>query len=264
MTPKVTHEVRAFRGLRRRLTGVDMAEHWDDLEPLEDAEPNISLNVGTLSSIIDDYITKHPDTECRQYIGASSIGSPCERKLWYGYTGVAGTNTEPQLQRTFDIGKSLEKLVLDYLEAAGCTLQRKPSLLFFRHRDIPQLQGHADAIWYINGEPPRQAIIEVKTARHSSFNVFVEKGLAEWYPVYYAQVQAYMGMSGIHEAYVIAINKDTSALHDECVRFDAQNYEMLCNKALRIVAAEEAPARINQNSSFFICRNCQYNKVCHV
>jgi len=72
-----------------------------------------------------------------------------------------------------------------------------------------------------------------------------------------------MGMSGIHEAYVIAINKDTSALHDEHVRFDAMAYDMLCIKASRIIEATEPPPKINQNSSFFMCRVCQYKKVCH-
>lgn len=239
-----------------------MAEHWDDIE-LEFVEPVEGLNTGTLSSIIDDYITKNPDTECRRYIGASSIGNPCERKLWYGYNGIGGAATEPQMQRTFDIGKRLEDLVLDYLEAAGLNIERRAHLLFFKHPDILQLQGHADAVWNVPGEPFKRAIIEVKTARDSSFNVFVKKGLAEWYPVYYAQVQAYMGMSGIYEAHVIAINKDTSALHDECVRFDAAAYDALCQKARRIIDALEPPPKINQNSSFFMCRNCQYVTTCH-
>lgn len=239
-----------------------MSEHWDDIEP-GSTEGVSCLNIGTLSSIIDEYITKNPDHELRQYIGASSIGSPCERKLWYGYNGVLGADNEPVMQRTFDIGKSLESLVLNYLENAGCVLERRSPQLFYRHPDIPELQGHADAVWYINSDPPKRAILEVKTARDSSFNVFVRKGLEQWYPVYYAQVQAYMGMSGIHEAYVIAINKDTSALHDEYVRFDELAYDMLCYKALRIIDALEPPAKINQNSSFFMCRNCQYKKVCH-
>lgn len=131
-----------------------MSEHWDDIEP-EQRAPVASLNIGTLSFIIDDYIIQNPDKEVRKYIGASSIGSPCERKLWYGYTGVVGANNDPVLQRTFDIGKTLEILVLDYLQYAGCVLERRPENLFFTHPDVPELQGHADAIWYINDPSKR-------------------------------------------------------------------------------------------------------------
>lgn len=240
-----------------------MSDNWDDEIIPEPAMAVPGRNSGTLTAMIDDYITKHPDNQPRKYIGASSIGSPCERKLWYGYTGVVGANNEPLLQRTFDIGKSLEGLVLDYLVDAGCSLVRSHNLLFLQHSSIPEFQGHADAIWSITENPLREAIIEVKTARNSSFNVFVRDGLLKWHPVYYNQVQAYMGMSGIHEAYVIAINKDTSALHDECVRFDLMAYEMLCHKAERIIAATEPPPRINQNSTFFMCRGCQYKSICH-
>jgi len=111
--------------------------------------------------------------------------------------------------------------------------------------------------------PYNAAIIEVKTAKDSSFRVFQKAGLQKWYPVYYAQVQAYMGMSGVKEAYVLAINKDTSELHDEHVAFDENYYNELCMKASRIASSITAPDKINNSPFYFVCRGCQYKSICH-
>lgn len=237
--------------------------HWDniDLNELTTMHTNIT---GTLTKLIDNYILNNPDQELRKYIGASSIGSPCERKIWYGYQGYPATPIEPKMQRTFDIGHSLEKLVLDYLEAAGCSMLRTPQHTYFKDDDIPQMQGHCDAIGFNTGGIDHTSIIEVKTARDSSFRVFAKSGLLKWYPVYYSQVQCYMGMSGYKDAFVIAINKDTSELHDEHVMFDPIHYDMLRDKALRLVSAATAPEKINNSPLYFVCRNCQYKEICHV
>lgn len=241
-----------------------MTELWDYVEAKEleyiPEMPNRITN--TLTTLIDKYLIANPDREIRKYIGASSIGHACERKIWYSYTGVVGIAPEPTLRRTFDIGHQLEDLIVRYLLDAGLDLDDMEQV-DFSDKDIPEFQGHCDAVLHWGPHNTIKVLIEIKTARDSSFNIFVKKGLKTWYPVYYSQVQAYMGMSGVHEAYVIAINKDTSALHDEHVVFDATHYEELKIKARRIIGATEAPAKINNNPCFFMCKNCEFRKVCH-
>jgi len=239
-------------------------EAWE-FETEEESISDSRSNTGYLSALIDKAINDNPDSEIRKYIGASSIGNPCERKLWYSYQGIPGLQTEPKMQRTFDIGSVLEGLVLDYIEDAGFNILRTQGdqqLDILTDTLVPELQGHCDAIVLDSANNPT-ALIEVKTARDSSFKIFVRSGLQKWYPVYYSQIQTYMGMSGIHEAYVIAINKDTSELHDEFVTFDASHYDSLREKALRIVEATTPPTRINNNPCYFVCRNCQYRNACH-
>jgi hypothetical protein len=234
-----------------------MSEPWD-IEEMHDVTPGQYLRTGDISSIIDEYLCEHPDTAVRDYIGASSIGHPCERKIWYGYKTTPGLPTEPQMQRTFDIGHKLEGLIKEYLVAAGYWV--KDALGSFYDEDIPEIQGHCDGVIVINNQ---SYILEIKTARDSSFNVFVKGGLRKWYPIYYTQVQTYMGMSGIHGAFVLAINKDTSKLHDEYVAFDAQHYEEVKMKAKRILTYDEPPPKINNNPCFFTCRMCAYRELCH-
>jgi hypothetical protein len=107
------------------------------------------------------------------------------------------------------------------------------------------------------------AIIEIKTAKDASFMIFIKKGLKGWNPQYYAQVQSYMGMSGIHKAYILVLNKDNSDISDELVTFDKVFYEQICRKAFLIANIEEAPARVHDSPLWFQCKMCKFNKVCH-
>ncbi len=220
------------------------------------------MTKGTLTQLIDAAIlTGNIDSqEHRDYIGASSIGNPCQRSIWYRYNNAVAEPISPKLRRTFAIGKRLEGVVLDCLEQAGVNLAR--TWYDLKDAEVPVFQGHIDAMWMNEDGSPR-AIIEVKTARDSSFKIFVNRGLKYWYPVYFAQIQAYMGMSGVHEAYIIALNKDTSELHDEHVSFDSMFYEDLKRKAQRIADSDEPPDRINNSPMYFVCRGCSFKGICH-
>jgi CRISPR/Cas system-associated exonuclease Cas4 (RecB family) len=210
------------------------------------------MTTGKLTKILNSIAIENETP--RDYIGASSIGSPCMRQIWYAYNGYVGEPISPRLARTFEIGKRLEGMVLDDLESAGLYVIRDWWDLV--DRELPYFKGHVDAVI-------GDAIIEVKTAKDSSFKQFVKHGLRKWSPQYYAQLQAYMGMSGICESYLICLNKDTSELHDEQVMFQPQYYDGLRLKAEMIHAAQEPPPRVNHSPVFYVCKTCRYRRVCH-
>lgn len=217
------------------------------------------METGTLSQLIDKALLNQPQ-EIRNYIGASSIGGACERAIWYQYNQISKEPISNKQQRTLVIGKRLESIVLDCLEQAGVKLTR--TWYDLQDCDIDEFKGHVDGVW-LNEDDSPGAIIEVKTARDSSFKIFVQRGLKYWYPIYYAQLQAYMGMSGIHEAYLIALNKDTSELHDEHVLFDRVYYDDLKFKVKRILDAKDPLPKISNSPLFYVCRSCSFNKTCH-
>ena len=72
-----------------------------------------------------------------------------------------------------------------------------------------------------------------------------------------------MGMSGIHTAYILVLNKDNSEIADEMVIFDEFFYHKLRSKALMIANSESAPPKINGSPLFYKCKMCKFNKVCH-
>lgn len=217
------------------------------------------MTIKKLSKLIDKIKTK-PD-EPRPYIGASSIGSDCMRQIWYGYKGYEGEQHTPRMQRNIDIGKRFESMVLDWLEAAGVKVERpseKNNYLSFSDNEITYFCGHADALL-----PKLDAVIDVKVIKASSWREFVRKGLFSWSPVYYAQLQSYMGMGDIPYAYLMALNKDTGELHDERIAFDANYYKSLKMRAEMIAISESEPPRVSNHPGWWLCKICKYKGVCH-
>lgn len=211
------------------------------------------MKTGYLTNLLDKQIVSRETL--RDYIGASSIGSECLRQIYYSYNRFKGTPITNRLKRIFATGHLLEGLVLDCLEAAGLNLNRVSVDLMAEGR--PYFRGHVDAIW--NGK----AIIEVKSAKNSEFNLCVKNGIYKWSAKYYAQAQSYMGMSGIHKAYVIVINKDTAALYDELIDFDEIFYATLGLKAQQVHDAVTEPPRVNNSPLFYLCKMCNYREICH-
>lgn len=219
---------------------------------------------GTLTKIIEAHQASIPD-EGRGYIGASNIGSDCLRQIWYEYKATMGQPPLPKYRRARDIGKYLEELVLDWLEDSGIDtitgISRDQKYRDLKSKNIDSFRGHVDALMSKNGEIV--AIIEIKTAKDSSFKSFLKNGVKSWNPQYYAQSQAYMGMSGIHKTYFVVLNKDSSEIMDERVSFDEDFYRKLEEKAMLISQTQTEPPRISGSPIWFQCKLCKYNKICH-
>lgn len=215
---------------------------------------------GILTKKIEKHQERCDDSDFRNYIGASSIGSDCLRQIWYQFKGVKAEKVPTKFKRTWAIGKRLEGLVVDWLDEAGVTIGVLPRRTLSSER-VPLFQGHVDAVWMVKGK--FKAIIEIKTAKDASFKIFVKKGLKVWNPQYYAQIQSYMGMSGIHSTYILVLNKDNSDLFDELITFDADFYQKLEDKALMITGAVIEPPKVHGSPLFYKCKMCKYNKTCH-
>ena len=215
-----------------------------------------------LISHLKQALENHTDAP-RNYIGASGIGNPCERKIWYSYKGLAGKD-KPELKLTFEIGKRLEAMILDIFEKTPIQVIRPSEEncdLFCVDKDLPSFSGHMDAILVL--ESGERIILDIKTAKASSYAKFVNQGLKAWNMQYYAQLQAYMGMTGLNRAILLAINKDSSEMHEEWVWFNDIYYQELKMKAARIIDCEVEPARINKSPLFYLCRMCSYSEKCH-
>ena len=211
-----------------------------------------------ISALITKTIAETTQDQKRFYIGASSIGNKCERAIWYGYKGAESTKPTASIKTTFDIGKRLEGLLLDYMQQAGMPMVRDRAVYDV---DFELFQGHCDAIALIDDQ---WCVVEIKTANTASFSQFKSKGLKTWMPKYYSQIQAYLGMSGYKRGVLLAIDKNTSALHHEWVNYDDIFYNELLVKAKRISESIEPPEKLNKNPIFYLCNMCSYRKVCHV
>lgn len=208
-----------------------------------------------LARLIDALPTK-PE-EPRNYIAASSIGNECWRSIWYAYKNNTTIQLEPRTKRTFDIGKTLEQLIISWIEDAGIPVHGHMDLF---DKDIPYFRGHVDGIIYADDLP---CILEIKTMKESSFNSVVKSGVKAWSPTYYSQVQSYMGMSEIYETYFLSLNKNNAMLYSEHIFFDPRHYDELKTKAQMIASFESPPNRINLSPSYFKCKMCNFRSICH-
>lgn len=213
----------------------------------------------SLSKLMNEHLESTQKEEHRNYIGSSSIGNPCSRAIWYAFNGHPKKPLTAKQIRTFEIGKALEGMIKEEIKQV-LPFKDSESLATFYDDDVKIFQGNVDGAVLING---RMVILEIKTANDSSFQTFFKKGLKEWNPAYYSQVQSYMGMSKIESAYIVVLNKNTSELHDEYVMFDEIFYYGLKAKAQTISQAQEPPERINKSPLFYICSMCRYKETCH-
>ena len=78
-----------------------------------------------LNDIVDSKILEQYNTqEKRSYLGASSIGDECIRKVQLQYMRKDQKVSAKQV-RTFDIGHCLEDLIIKWLKIAGFDLKTR-------------------------------------------------------------------------------------------------------------------------------------------
>ncbi len=217
-----------------------------------------------LVKIINDFVEVNRVDEDRYYIGASSIGHPCRRYIWYRFNNVVANKIDAKTAITFEIGKQLEQIIVGYLQDANVNIElpsRHNDYLQLWDPDVELFRGHADAL--IHFGPDSFSILEIKTAKNSSFERFKSKGLLVWSESYYAQLQAYMCMSGAKQGVLLAINKDNSELHCEWVNFDSDYYLKLRDKAFAISRSDKEPEKLNQSPLYMTCNRCAFKSICH-
>ena len=211
-----------------------------------------------LTKLIHGGLIKQRENEpAREYIGASIIGHPCSRKIWYEYNNYPAKEFTPELLMTFEIGRILEQALKVHLINFNDNCEYK--LTQTMESENKEIKGTPDAIMSFDDE---NYIIEIKTANNASFNQFVSHGLRAWRPQYYAQLNCYLGMSRIQKGILLCINKDNSKLREEQIEFNESYYKTLLLKAQSIKAATEPPNRIAETPLHPICRMCPYKTTC--
>lgn len=226
-----------------------------------------------LNTLIDAGLQhKALTTRPRRYLGVSGLGDACERRIQYQYKQPAGQGqgfTARQL-RTFAIGHQLERLVIRWLESAGFVLSTRTADGQQHGFEIAngKIAGHVDGILLSGDESlSYPALWECKTMNNKYWRECVKKGVALSHPHYFAQIQLYMAYLGLtdHPALLTTLNKDTSALHHQCLPFDAAVAQRYSDRAAHILKACEADEwlpRLAHSPDYFVCKGCRWRERC--
>lgn len=208
----------------------------------------------------------------RNYIGASSIGDKCSRKIWYNYNGYDKEPSNWIGLLAAEDGHATEDLISKRLRLI-------PSVELYTHDengcqfgfDLGFFKGHYDGV--IRGileAPKTWHIYEVKTKEEKFINKLEKlineygekKALEKWNYTYYCQAVLYMYMENLTRHFMIISKpggRDAISLRTESNNKLAQS---LIEKATRIYKSKLEPERAYHSKDYFECSWCNFRNEC--
>lgn len=220
-----------------------------------------------VAAIYEQYEKRGESEKARTYLGASVIGKECKRALWYSFRWATRETFDGRMLRLFQTGHLEEPRMIADLRAIGATVYDVDPATgrqfgFVGHGG--HARGHMDGCAKgIPGGGQKWHVLEFKTHSAKSFAELKKKGVKAAKPEHFAQMQWYMGKSGMDRALYLAKNKDTDELYSERIEFDKVFFEQLEAKFDSIIFAGTPPAKISEDPKFFLCNWCAHNPVCH-
>jgi hypothetical protein len=213
--------------------------------------------------------------ERRDYIGASAIGHPCARHIWYEYHGYAREPFSAETLWNFEDGHRTEALVIERLrQVPGVTIWDKQAdgSQFGFSAMGGKFRGHVDGV--VKGlvqAPKTPHVFEVKACGQKKYDEFKKikaewgdkRTLEKWNEGYYVQAQLYMHYFKLDRHYLVcalAGGRDMDACRTE---YNPEYAERMISKADKILQAQTEPARVSEKSDFYVCKWCPFREVCH-
>jgi hypothetical protein len=215
---------------------------------------------------INASIENKQKTPFRQHLGASAIGHPCSRYLWYLFRWAKNYRHEGRILRLFERGNLEEERFIKYLKEIGCQVWSvdENGKQFKVSDHMGHFGGSLDSVIRGLVECPQLNVLgEFKTHNDKSFARFKEQMLVEAKFEHYVQMQIYMGKMGLDKGLYMATNKNDDDLYLELIDFHVDVYTRYMDRAKLIIFAEEAPPKISNSPSWWQCTFCNFKDICH-
>jgi hypothetical protein len=206
------------------------------------------------------------DENVRQYLGASSMGSECRRKIQYDW--LCDAQFPARTRDIFDRGHWGEDLTRRHMIAAGFEFAPKEKLEFTAVNEL--FRGHADGILTAGPQIPAlryPCIWEHKCLNAKGWKAIERDGLVRLYAPYVGQVaiyQAYLDCT-VNAALFAVLNADTCERLHLLVPFDAELAQRMTDKAVTIIEATRAGEllpRITEDPEHWRCKMCGHRERC--
>lgn len=208
-----------------------------------------------------------PPQAHRPHLGASAIGNPCARALWYTFRWAKRPQFDARMLRLFERGQREEKALASVLARAGITFYGlDPSTgCQFAFSDLGgHIGGSMDGCAVgLPDDPETWHVVEFKTHGEKSFNALAKNGVVQSKPEHHTQMQLYMHWSGMTKALYVAVCKNTDRLHLERVDYDAQHAQEVLSLVRWVIDSSIPPDKLSLNYDFHACKLCQFAPICH-
>lgn len=215
---------------------------------------------------INTAIEAKQKTPFRQHLGASVIGHPCSRHIWYLFRWAKNYRHEGRILRLFERGQLEEDRFIGYLKSIGCQVwSHDENGDQFRIEDhLGHFGGSLDSVLRGIPEFPLVNMLgEFKTHNEKSFKKFEQQMLVEAKFEHYVQMQIYMGKMGLDKGLYMAVNKNDDDIYLEIIDFHVDVFTQYMDRAKLIIFSEMAPPKINNSASWWQCTYCNFKDICH-
>jgi len=202
----------------------------------------------------------------RPHLGASLIGHACERYLWLTFHWAKAKKWPGRMLRLFETGQLEEPRIVANLRRIGVQVhETAPDGKQWRVSAVGgHFGGSMDAAAVGLPEAPKTwHVLEFKTHNDKSFKELLTKGVEKSKPQHWAQMQTYMGLTGMGRAMYVAVCKNTDEIYTERVEFDQTEFAKIMARAERVITAAEPPLRCSNDPSWYVCKMCDFHSLCH-
>lgn len=197
----------------------------------------------------------------RPHLGGSIIGSKCTRYVAYHFWWTYKSKHEARVERIFRLGDAIESQIVNALESIDIAVKTQVP--------VPSDNGHAGgtADGILTNVPgfDEPILFEAKSMNHQNYLDVQKNGVQKSKPVYYSQMQMYMGRLNLAFGLYVAMNKNNSELYLEMLPFDTIHYTELVDKEMSVLTMENINQfpRISTFSNWHECKWCNAQGTCH-
>ncbi|SRR6266496_1421728 len=238
----------------------------------------LDLSLPTDREKLEEFITSDVDAFCetyyeqghRNHLGASEVGEPCWRKLWYSFRWAKQEHFSGRMMRLFNVGHSAEPRFVTYLRGIGFEVREfNEDGKQFR---ISGAMGHyGGSLDGMCKAPERYQLSEdlvllneFKTnGTGKGYSDVATLGVAKAKPKHFSQMSQYGYKYGLKYGLYLIENKNDSGITFKIVELDWNLGRQLEDKATQIIFAKEPPPRISENPATFDCKYCNKTDICH-
>jgi len=204
-----------------------------------------------LPEIVDQFYLDQEKSRKQNYFYVTDAGR-CHRYIFFKFKQAPRRKMEARILRLFDHGNYIHRLIIKALEGKGVLLGEEVN--------IPPsdfIHGRADAILSIDNE---KYILDIK-----SINSFKFGSLKNPSEEYINQLQLYLHFFKIKKGVILYVNKDTQALKEFFLDYDAAKCNWLLDDLKEIkkeIEKKIVSSRLPGWPSNSQCRYCPFKEVC--
>lgn len=220
-------------------------------------------------------VEAHQNRKPRNYLGMSSLGEPCDRRLWLDFRQAKPSDFPAKTLAAFEDGHYSEDLTAERLRLIN-------GVRLITHNDHGEqigfvdfgghFRGHMDGqILGLSQAPSKWHVWEHKCSSEQTYKRFrklldtmPEKEVLEaWNYKYYAQAQLYMLYAKSDRHYLtvaLAGSREYQAARTEAKPSIGKR---LRERARDIIASDKALDKVTEKIDSFDCKFCSYKEQCH-